>query len=97
MYVCIAENGPIPTGELFARLEATVADAEAAMATASAAELLRNRRIQGFDVTGIQAIFESVAHFRGHTQEIIHLTRLQLGDAYQFKFIPTTPEQGAPQ
>jgi hypothetical protein len=54
------------------------------------------RRIQGFDVTGAAAIFDSVPHFRGHTQEIVHMTRLQLGDAYKFAWTPTTPEQGAP-
>ena len=52
--------------------------------------------IQGFDVTGVAAIFDSVPHFRGHTQEIVHMTRLQLGDAYHFAWAPATPEQGAP-
>jgi len=33
---------------------------------------------------------------RGHTQEIVHLTRLQLGDGYQMEWQPLTPEQGAP-
>ena len=42
------------------------------------------------------AVFDSVPHFRGHTQEIVHMTRLQLGDAYKFAWTPTMPEQGAP-
>ncbi len=71
--------------------------AKAALAEASPADLLKCRRIQGFDVTGMQAIFESVAHFRGHTQEIVHVTRIQLGDDYEFAFVPKTPEQGAAQ
>ena len=66
-----------------------------AIANASTADLVGRRRIQGFDVTGIGAVFHSVAHFRGHVQEIVHLTRSQLGDAYQFDFVPKTPEQGA--
>ena len=40
------------------------------------------------------AIFDSVPHFRGHTQEIIHMTRSQLGTAYRIAWTPTTPEQG---
>ena len=44
----------------------------------------QHRRIQGWDVTGLTAIFDSVPHFRGHTQEIIHMTRELLGDKYQF-------------
>jgi hypothetical protein len=38
----------------------------------------------------------NVPHFRGHTQEIIHMTRCLLGDAYKFAWTPSTPEQGAP-
>ena len=59
-------------------------------------QLSEPRRIKGFDLTGVAAIFDSVPHFRGHTQEIVHMTRLQLGDAYQFAWTPTTPEQGGP-
>jgi hypothetical protein len=51
---------------------------------------------QGFNVTGLAAVFDSVPHFPGHTQEIVHMTRLQLGDADEFARTPTTPEHGAP-
>lgn len=91
-----SEQGPIPKDELLDRLDRTLIDAKAAMAGASGAELLRVRRIQGFETNGIGAIFHSVAHFRGHTQEIVHMTRCQLGDAYQFAFVPESREQGAP-
>ena len=91
-----AERGPIPKAELKRRLETAVADARRALVGISAHELLKERRIQGWDVTALTAIFDSVPHFRGHTQEIVHMTRLQLGDAYQFAWTPTTPEQGAP-
>jgi hypothetical protein len=36
-----------------------------------------------------------VPHFRGHTQEIVLMTRLQLGDAYRFLWVPKSKEQGA--
>ena len=52
--------------------------------------------IQGFDVTGVAAVFDSVPHFRGHTQEIVPMTRLPLGGAYESARTPKTPEQGAP-
>jgi hypothetical protein len=51
---------------------------------------------QGFDVTGVTAIFDSVPHYRGHTHVIIDVTRLQLDDPYQFAWTPTTPKQRAP-
>jgi hypothetical protein len=92
-----AERGRIPKEELMSRLEAAVEEAKHILAVVDARQLAEVRRIQGFDVTGMAAIFDSVPHFRGHTQEIIHMTRLQLGDAYKFAWTPSTPEQGAPK
>jgi hypothetical protein len=91
-----SERGPISKDELLRRLEAVVEEARAVLARQSAPQLLEARRIQGFGVTGLAAIFDSVPHFRGHTQEIIGMTRLQLGDACKFARTPTTPEQGGP-
>lgn len=90
-----AERGPISRDELLRRLQSVVDEARAVLTRQTARQLLEVRRIQGFDLTGLAAIFDSVPHFRGHTQEIIHLTRLQRGAAYQFAWSPTTPEQGA--
>ena len=59
-------------------------------------EVLQRRHIQGFDETAVSAIFDSLSHFRGHQQEIVYITRLQLGDTYKFAWTPTKPEQGAP-
>jgi hypothetical protein len=90
-----AERGPIPKDELLARLEAAVEEAKRVLTDVTGQQLVEVRRIQGFDVTGLASIFNSIPHFRGHTQEIIHMTRLQLGDRYKFAWTPTTPEQGA--
>jgi hypothetical protein len=91
-----SERGPIPKDELLRKLEAVVDEARAVLARQTARQLLEARRIQGLDVNGVAAIFDSVPHFRGHTQEIVSMTRLQLGDAYKVAWAPTTPEQGAP-
>jgi hypothetical protein len=91
-----AERQRLPKSDLLRRLEDVVADADAALSTVSATQLLEPRRIQGFDESVLSAIFDSVAHFNGHTQEIIYITRWQLGDAYQYSWRPATPEQGAP-
>jgi hypothetical protein len=61
----------------------------------TAAQLVEARRIQGFDVTVMHAIWDTVSHFVGHTHEIVYITRLQLREAYRFAFVPVTPEQGA--
>ena len=91
-----AECGPVAKEELSRRLETVVEEARRILAGVDARQLVGVRVIQGFDVTGVAAIFDSVPHFRGHTQEIVHMTRLQLGDAYTFAWTPFTPEQGAP-
>lgn len=92
-----SERGPIVRAELLRRLDDVVAEARETLEKASAQELLRQRSIQGFQVSGLEAIFDSVPHFVGHVQEIVHMTRTLLRDRYQFAWTPTTPEQGAPE
>jgi hypothetical protein len=87
----------IPKSELLQRLDEVVAAAAEALSKLTPEEMLRLRRIQGFEVTGLGAIFDSVPHFKGHTQEIICLTRMQLGEDYQFDWVPKTEEEGAPE
>jgi len=89
-------RGPLPKQQLLGDLEGTVARAAAVLRRLDAKALTAGRRIQGFEVTGLGAVFHAVPHFRGHAQEIIHITRLQLGDDYRFAWTPNTPEQGAP-
>ena len=91
-----AERGPIPKQELLRRLREVVGEARKVLERQTARQWLEVRRVQGFEVTGLAALLDSVPHFRGHTQEIVHMTRALLGDAYQFHWRPTAPEQGAP-
>lgn len=90
-----AERGPLSRDELARRLDAVVAEADAVLAAVTDAQLLEPRRVQGFDETVLSALHDSITHFNGHTQEIVSLTRLQLGEAYRFAWVPSTPEQGA--
>jgi hypothetical protein len=82
-----------PKADVLAKLKDVLRDCDAVLALLTPDELLASRRIQGFDVTVVKAIFDVVPHFRGHVQEIIHMTRAQLGDRYRFKFVPQGPEQ----
>jgi hypothetical protein len=90
-----AAAGGTPKAELLARLEQAVSEAAAVLRRQRPEDLVRVRRIQGFDVTGLAAVFHTVPHFRGHAQEIVHMTRAQLGAAYRFAWQPATAEQGA--
>jgi uncharacterized damage-inducible protein DinB len=90
-----AERGPIAKADLLARLEATVDESKIIMETQTADAWRRLLRIQSFETTGFGAALHSVSHFRGHTQEIIHITREILGQTYRFAWAPQTKEQGA--
>jgi hypothetical protein len=91
-----AERGPLSKDELLQRLQAAVAAADSTLAGVPDEQLLEPRRIQGFDETVLSAVFGSLTHLGGHTQEIVYISRLLLGDAYRFAWAPATPEQGAP-
>lgn len=79
-----AARDTVPKDALVAALTETVELARSAITSASDQRLIERRRANNFDWTGIQAVVRSIAHFRGHAQEIIHITRTILGDAYQF-------------
>jgi uncharacterized damage-inducible protein DinB len=79
-----ADESGRPKQEVLAELERTVQEACQALSRQSTAELTRVRRIQGREVSGLTAIFNSIPHFRGHAQEIVFRTRLLLGTGYKF-------------
>jgi uncharacterized damage-inducible protein DinB len=81
--------------ELVERLEATVREADAAIAGVTGETILAPRKIQGWDKTVLAAIFHALTHFEGHTHQVVYITRLRLGDRYVFKWVPTTPEQAS--
>ena len=84
------ERGPLPRAELLQRLRDTVAEAARVLADFDPAGLLESRKIQGHDVTALQAIYHVVEHFSMHTGQIITLTKAQTGrDA---GFYTTTPD-----
>lgn len=88
-----ADQSRRPKTELLATLKSAVEEADAVLSKLTAAQLLAPKRIQGFDSSVMGAIFSCVPHFRGHVQEIIHMTREQLGKKYRFDFVPQGPEQ----
>lgn len=71
-----AERSLIPRDELLKRLRETVADANDVLRRLDPATLLEQRRIQGCDVTLLDAIFHVVEHFSMHAGQIIYITKL---------------------
>lgn len=79
-----AERRPLPKAELLAILTAGVNRAKSALRGATAEALCGPIAVKGREWTGIQAAVRSVAHFHGHAQEIIHMTRELLGEKYAY-------------
>ena len=90
-----AMRDELTADELSARLAEVQFEVRQTLDRLTDEALLASRRIQGFELTVLSAIFDSVPHFKGHTQEIVFLTRLQCGEAYEFHWTPLTPEEGA--
>lgn len=89
------EKGPIPKADLLARLDSVLTESAAALQKQDETGWMRRFKIQRHDLTGFSAALHSIAHFRGHVQEIIHMTRTMLGDKYKFAWVPKTKEEGA--
>lgn len=69
-------RGELGADELFARLEAAVAEADAVLARLQPARLAEPARIQGRDVTVQSAIYHVVEHFAGHTYQVAYVTKM---------------------
>ena len=82
--------------ELLESLDRCVSSASAALSQLNDSDLLDVRRIQGFETNVLSAILDTVSHFQGHTQEIISLTRQQLGGSYEYHWVPTTDQERSP-
>ena len=91
-----AERSLIARDELLRRLGAVVAESDAVLAATGEEALLEPRTVQGFAETVLSAVFDCLAHLNGHTQEVVYITRTQLGDAYRFAWTPTPEQGGAP-
>lgn len=70
--------------ELLEQLFSTVKQARETILAASEETLCGPIPVTRYEYTGMQAVIRCLAHFRGHTQEIIYITRSILGDRYEF-------------
>ena len=79
-----ARRGEIPRAELLARLKGTVDEAVAVLERLDADGLLDKHRIQGFEVSALEAVLHVVEHFSMHTGQIILLTKVLTGRDMRF-------------
>lgn len=82
-------RGKVASAELLDQLEQTKDQAKLLWSKVSAAQLTERITVQGFEVSLLQAMMHTSTHFVGHSHQIIMLTRLQLGDRYNFQWTPS--------
>src|SRR6266446_7848955 len=89
-----AQRGEVPRAELFARLKRTVDEAVATLARLDPDKLLEKHRIQGLEVSALEAVLHVVEHFSMHSGQIVLLTKqLTASDLRFYEFEGTTPLQ----
>ncbi len=79
-----ARRTPLPADELARRLRAVVREADAVLAGLTPDDLVELRRIQGYEVTVLHAIYHVVEHFAEHTGQIIWATKGLTGEDLGF-------------
>ncbi len=70
---------PVSRQELVKRLQDVMVRVDDILARVTPDELHRVRTIQGYDVSGLQAIYVAVDHFAEHTGQIIWATKRMTG------------------
>jgi len=75
-----AASGGAGVEELRRRLRAAVHEAAAVVAGVAPERLAERLRIQGYDVTVLEAIYHVVEHFAQHTGQILLVTKAATGE-----------------
>lgn len=65
----------VPAQRLVADLAATIADAADVLSTLTEADLLATFEIQGYTVTGLEAVYQVVEHFAMHYGQVVFITK----------------------
>jgi uncharacterized damage-inducible protein DinB len=84
-----SERGPIARGALRDKLQQTVSEACAVLARLRPGALTRSRRIQGYDVTGYEAVAHVIEHVAYHAGQIIYATKLKRAKDLGFTQLPS--------
>jgi hypothetical protein len=71
-----AERRLIPPAELLERLGATMQDASDVLSRLTEADLLSTFNIQGYTVSGVEAVYQVVEHFGMHYGQVLYITKL---------------------
>ena len=78
------ERAQLPRAGLVEKLRATLGEVDGVLARLTARELRGRRKIQGNDVSVLEAVFHVVEHFSMHTGQIILLTKTLIASDLAF-------------
>ena len=82
------EQRPIPKGDLLRRFDEAAGRADEILAGLAPERLGENCRYQLLsgpaEKSLLGVVLQAVTHLNGHAQEILHMTRMQLGQGYAF-------------
>ena len=79
-----AEREGIPASELLRQIKGTLQEVDDVLAGFDRSKLLDLRKIQGNDVTALEAVFHVTEHFSMHSGQIILLTKLMIAKDLKF-------------
>jgi hypothetical protein len=70
-----SQREQIPRSVLMGKLGATIDEAARILRLLSASDLLETREIQGYTVTGLEAVYQVVEHFGMHYGQVVFVTK----------------------
>jgi uncharacterized damage-inducible protein DinB len=70
--------------QLIELLDGTLQEAAAVLSRLTEADLLARYEIQGYDVTGLQTVYQVVEHFGLHHGQIVYITKMLRGEDLGF-------------
>lgn len=70
------ERNPVPAAALLNQLSATMQQASEVLSGLNESDLLTRFEIQGYKVTGLDAIYQVVEHFGFHHGQIVYITKM---------------------
>jgi uncharacterized damage-inducible protein DinB len=77
------ERREISAAELRSRIRSIAQQADEVISAVGPNDLLSRRKIQGYDVTVLEAIYHVVEHFGMHTGQIITLSKARVGEDFK--------------
>jgi hypothetical protein len=79
-----AERRLIPAVLLLEQLDATMNEASSVLSRLGEAELLNTLSVQGYTVSGLEAVYQVVEHCGMHYGQIVYITKLVRGEGLDF-------------